>query len=129
MILSILDTNYFIKKNKMYLIATISTIIFSTIYECFSHGVYSKYMIFAFIFPLLGYIMATIYKHNLIKKFPNKISTNLFDASLATLTTGGLLQGFLEIYGTTNSLIILYPITGLSLCLISLIIYFNQDNS
>lgn len=129
MILSILDTNYFTKKNKLYLIATILTITFSTIYEHFSHGVYSKYMILAFIFPLLGYIISTIYKHNLIKNFPNKISTNLFDASLATLTAGGLLQGFLEIYGTTNSLIIIYPVIGLSLLLISLIIYFNQDNS
>lgn len=86
-------------------------------------------MIFAFIFPFLGYIISTIYKNNLIKRFPNKIATNLFDASLATLTAGGLLQGFLEIYGTTNRLIIIYPIVGLSLCLISFIIYFNQDYS
>ena len=86
-------------------------------------------MIFAFIFPLIGFILSIAYKYNLIKRFPNKIATNLFDASLATLTAGGLLQGFLEIYGTTNSLIIIYPVVGLSLCLISLIVYFNQDNN
>lgn len=128
MTLYTLDTSYFIKKNKLYLIATILTVTFSAIYEYFSHGVYSKYMIFAFIFPLIGFILSTTYKHNLIKKFPNKIVTNIFDASLATLTAGGILQGFLEIYGTTNSLIIIYPVVGLSLLLISIIIYFNQDN-
>ena len=101
---------------------TIFVILFSTIYESFSHGVYSKYMILAFIFPLIGLILSITYKNKFIKRFPNKISTNIFDASLATLTAGGLLQGFLEIYGTTNKLIIIYPAVGLSLLLISIIV-------
>lgn len=126
--MSILDNDYFYKKSKLYLVMTIFVILFSTIYESFSHGVYSKYMILVFIFPLIGLILSITYKNKFIKRFPNKISTNIFDASLATLTAGGLLQGFLEIYGTTNKLIIIYPAVGLSLLLISIIVYTNQDN-
>ena len=40
-----------------YLVATVVTVAFGAVYEWFSFGVYSYYMIYAFAVPLLGGVL------------------------------------------------------------------------
>lgn len=110
------------KKIKKYIILSIIIFIFSLIYEFFSHGVYSNYMLLAFLFSLLGgaVIYSIIFLNN--KNIISEKGMNIYDMSLITIMIGSIIKGVLEIYGTTNSLIIVYWIVGIVLLLISTII-------
>ncbi len=108
------DINYKIQ-SKIYLLASLACILFSTIYEMFSHEVYSTYMISAFAIPLiLGCFVSLI----LFKK-QNRKENILYNEGVATLTIGSIIKGFLEIYGTTNYKVVIYLIVGVSFILIS----------
>lgn len=101
-----------VTNKKLYLILTIITFIFAQVYNLFSHDVYSIFMTYAFIIPLVfGFIP------NLLKLKTNKF----YNASIITFTIYSLLRGFLEIYGTTNSLINIYLYVGVILIIISFI--------
>ncbi len=93
--------------------------LFGAVYEVFSHQVYSYFMLYAFAIPLMMGILP--YGVLLLKeKYPSKLFLNLWNTAIATLSIGSLFAGVLAIYGTTNSLIIVYPIAGGILILISL---------
>ena len=47
------------KKTGIYLGISVFVFIFGQIYEYFSHGVYSNYMIFAFLIPFAGLLFQT----------------------------------------------------------------------
>lgn len=113
------------KEKNRIIIYTLFCIIFSSIYELFSHGVISLYMCTSFIFPLILLIEDLI----IIKKKINikNTSHNLFKSSIFTFTIYFIILGVLEIYGTTNKLVIIYPILGLSLLLISIIVNLKKD--
>ena len=101
-----------------YLLISLFCALFGAIYELFSHGVYSFYMIYAFAFPLAGgtapfLIMASVK----VKRYPARVSRNLYHSGIATFTAGSLVNGVLEIYGTTNALSVCYPIAGTALIL------------
>lgn len=109
-----------IKKQALrYLLFSIFLIIFGTVYEQFSHGVNSNYMIYAFLIPLIFGFGSSI----IIKKHPSKLSNILYSLGVITLTFGSLFKGVLDIYGTTNKLIIVYPIFGFSLMIGGIIVY------
>lgn len=114
--MSTLDTK---KITFTYIIVSIFTSIFGAIYECFSHGVYSNYMIYAFLFPLIG--GALLFSQ--LRILPNKLSLNLYNSGIATLTVGSIMKGVLNIYGTSNSLINVYFVVGIILICISSIFY------
>lgn len=123
MILCILDTNYFKKQSVIYFIITILCILFGYIYELFSHEVYSNYMIYSFIFPLvLGQFPSMLVAFSIIKRKPCRISLNLYNAGIATLTIYSILKGVLEIYGTTNSLIVWYLYIAVILIVVALVL-------
>ena len=93
--------------------------IFGGIYELFSHGVYSGWMIFAFAVPLL--LGAPLHALLLrLGKMPGRVFLNLWNAGVACLSVGSVFQGVLAIYGTTNALIVVYPIAGGILMLLGL---------
>ena len=109
MILYTLDINYFKKQTIVYSVISILLMIFGLVYEQFSHEVYSNYMIYAFAIPqVIGMLPSMLYSLSIIKKLPNRISVNLHNAAIATITVYSIIRGILEIYGTTNSLINLY---------------------
>ena len=100
----ILDTK---KQSKLYLFISIFCIVFAFIYEHFSHGIYSNYMIYAFLIPLIfGFVPSIIL--TITKKNINRLSMNVYNASVANITLYMLFSGVLEIYGTTNQLINVY---------------------
>ena len=93
--------------------------VFGGIYELFSHEVYSGWMIFSFAVPLLlGALLYALLLH--VGKAPGRVFLNLWNAGVACLSVGSVFQGVLAIYGTTNSLIVVYPIAGGILMLLGL---------
>ena len=113
---------------KIFLGVTVFVGIFSAIYEYHAHGVRSKPMIFAFMYPLLmGMIpiIALAYLQPMKKiQYAGLIRTgiNLFYSGIATLTLGSISSGVVEIYGTTNHLIKYFYIFGCPLLLAGLVL-------
>lgn len=121
MILYILDIKDIKNKRKNFFIISVICLICGIIYELFSHQVYSIFMIGAFVIPL---VMGTIIPSIVCKiKMPSNIENNLYNASIATFTFGSFINGFLNIYGTTNSKIWIYFIVGIILLCISVANY------
>ena len=71
-------------------------LLFSAVYEYFSFGVYSVWMIGLFVWPLVLGAGASL----LLGKDPGR----LWNDGVLVLTAGSLLKGIHEIYGTTNVL-------------------------
>ncbi len=116
------------KQIKKYFILSIVVLIISIIYELFSHGVISYYMILSFLIPL---IMGTgiyylIYKIN--KKSIYKLPSQIYNSSILTFLLYFILNGILEIYGTTNYKINIYLLLGFLLLITSIIlnIYYKK---
>lgn len=99
----------------IYLGISLFCVLFGGVYELFSHGVYSYYMIYAFVFPLLGgtlpALTAAVFG---CRKSPAPLPRTLYHCGIATFTVGSIIQGVLEIYGTSNPLTLWYwPIAAL----------------
>ena len=90
------------------LITTTACAIFGGIYEKFSHGVYSNYMVYAFMIPLMLSVFPSLLLLLNAKIEIPEAARNLWNFSVAALTVGCIFKGVLEIYGTTNWLTILY---------------------
>ena len=127
MTLSISDTNkrraQIAKTGFIYLLLALVLALFGAVYEVFSHGVYSYYMLYAFAFPLAGgalpfYGMALSYC-----RLPGRASRNLYHSGIAALTMGSVFEGILEIYGTTNRLVGVYWIAGAVLLACGILLY------
>ena len=86
-----------------YLLTAACCAVFGAVYELFSHGVCSYFMLCAFLFPLLLGAVPFFLMRKRAKVFPGG-SAELIHAGVAALTVGSILQGVLEIYGTANPL-------------------------
>lgn len=107
-----------LKTAKVYLYVTIFCILFGAIYEYFSFGVYSYFMIYAFLWPLiLGVLPFMVMSGKCIgvsengverksgdlpEKEENLRAYRFWHAGVATLTVGSIFKGILAIYGTTS---------------------------
>ena len=94
------------------------------IYELFSHGVYSFYMIYAFMIPLVLCLIPMLVLYSFREGEVPVLSMNLWNFGVAALTVGCIFKGVLDIYGTTNDKIVLYPILGGMLMINALITGF-----
>ena len=112
-ILYILDIKDLKKENIFFFFFSIFTLVFAIIYECFSHGVVSYFMILAFLIPLLNLILNCIFIYSKFKV--TRLSKNLISMSIYTFTFFSIMKGVLDIFGTTNNLIFIYLIVGLLL--------------
>ena len=110
-----------LKKHLVFNLAgTLFLVLFGAVYETFSHGVFSFYMLYAFTIPLVFGV--TLYLILLFaKKVPGRVFLNLWNSAIAAFSAGSVFQGVLEIYGTTNSLVIVYPICGCILAVSALV--------
>ena len=99
--------------------------LFGFIYESFSHGIISYYTILGFLIPfVLGFVPYAILFFTKSEKGPNSITSNLYNAAVATLTVGCYFKGFLDIYGTTRDRhIIIYSVVGGILLLTGIVFY------
>lgn len=87
-----------------YLGATTFCLVFAIIYEFFSFGVFSPFMFFQFLFPLLLGVLPFALLHIFGKAAPGLPLRQSLALGIATLTVGSCFAGVLEIYGTTSSL-------------------------
>lgn len=107
-----------------FLLASVFCALFGAVYEKFSHGVYSNFMLYAFAIPLVGGTLTAFLLDFFSQRImPGKTSFFLYSAGIATLTVGSIFEGVLEIYGTTNRLAVLYLLVGLGLILLSMAAY------
>lgn len=94
-----------LKTALVYLGISLFCVLFGAVYELFSHGVYSYYMIYAFVFPLAGGTLPALTMAAFrCKRCPGPLSRLLYHCGIATFTVGSIIQGVLEIYGTSNPL-------------------------
>ncbi len=84
---------------KKYLGISLFCFLFSWIYESFSHGVLSIYMMIPGGVVLLGGFFSLFFR---------SLSTKFYHSSLACFVFYLYLKGILEIYGTTNQYVIYY---------------------
>ena len=114
----------------VYLLVALFCALFGAVYEMFSHGVYSFYMIYAFAFPLAGGALPFfVMSLRGIKKYPGAFARNLYHSGMATLTVGSIVQGVLDIYGTTNALSRCYWIAGIAFVIAGAAVYLIQGMS
>lgn len=124
MTLSTSDTKKYGKAAFVYLIISIFLAVFGAVYEHFSFGVYSYFMLYAFAFPLVGgclpamLLMLRSHVHE-----PLPIAVWLYRCGIATLSIGSIIRGVLEIYGTDNALTGWYWYIGGGLCVVGGILY------
>ena len=109
-----------------YLIVAVLCAVIGAVYEIFSHGVFSVFMAFAFVIPLVLGALPNLVIGLSGQKTPGVAAENLYACGIATLTIGSLLKGVLDIYGTTNSMLKYYWIVGAAFAVIGAISYFAQ---
>lgn len=111
--------------SRFYLPASLFVLLFGAVYESFSHGVWSAYMVYAFLFPLL---FGRFFWEAIAARGRKPQTPLLFlfaeNAAVATMTVGFLVKGILEIYGTTNYLSPMYYVAGATLAVISVAAWF-----
>ncbi|GHV27219.1 hypothetical protein FACS18948_4230 [Clostridia bacterium] len=123
---SVTDPNVcgLLKTGFAYVLIAIFCAFFGAIYEAFSHAVYSMYMIYAFAFPLVGGAAVTLlYAAFLHKRILSTLVKQLYNSGIATLTVGSVFAGALEIYGTTNWLVMVYWVVGIGFVAVSLLLF------
>ncbi|MDO4991044.1 MAG: hypothetical protein Q4E45_11115 [Eubacteriales bacterium] len=96
---------------RAYLLSAVLCALFGAVYELFSHGVWSCFMVCAFALPLLLGVIPFFLMWKHWKPFPGR-AADLIHAGVAALTVGSILQGVLEIYGTSNPLTAVYWAAG-----------------
>ncbi|MCI2049809.1 MAG: hypothetical protein LKJ76_08865 [Lachnospiraceae bacterium] len=94
-----------------YEAATAFVLVLGAVYEYFSFGVWSGFMVYAFLFPLAGGVLPLRILLRTGRRIP-AAAAGLWNCGIATFTAGCLFCGILEIYGTTNRLSGIYWIAG-----------------
>ncbi|MCR5747794.1 MAG: hypothetical protein K6G03_08805 [Lachnospiraceae bacterium] len=110
--------------------------VFGAIYEVFSHEVYSFFMIYAFAIPLIfGCFLPRMIVRIAVGKgirLPDRLTMSFYNMAVVTCTIGAVFKGVLEIYGTTNRLIIVYPVAAGVLVILAIVRYYlgiDDDNT
>ena len=105
-----------VKSARHYALAAFGCAIFSAIYECFSHEVYSPWMVGLCAIPLLtGAVPALAIAR--LRISVSWIASQLWACAVLTLTLGCCFAGVLEIYGTTSPWLPLFFVVSATLML------------
>lgn len=109
----------FKKTAVVYTLITVFFFIFSRIYEHFSFGETSVYMHWLFGVPLIGEVVLLIFQ----KLIPNlsRLSLNLWNSAVATIATGVLFRGIVNLSGRSTTLDLPYWYVGLVLAGLALL--------
>ncbi len=107
----------------VYLTAALLCSIFGAVYEFFSFGVYSFFMIFCFMPPLTLGCVPFFFIFLSGKNMMSRLSYNFYNSGVAALTVGFIMKGVIEIYGTTNRLLYVYFIGGAALMITGVVLW------
>lgn len=118
------DTKKYSRVALIYLIITVLCALFGAVYEYFSFGVYSYFMLYAFVFPLVGGAIPSLCISLIRPEFSTwSICETLHHCAIATFTVGSIIQGVLEIYGTTNQAVQYYWYAGIAALLAAVLLH------
>lgn len=115
--------NKFVKRSVMYFCISMFCAVFGGIYEIFSHGVYSNYMMYAFLFPLIGGTLYNLILYSLRLRLQRGLSLIFYNTGIAALTIGSIVRGILDIYGTDNILANVYWYAGVVFVFLGVVFY------
>lgn len=109
----------FKKTAVVYALITVFFFIFSRIYEHFSFGETSVYMHYLFGVPLIGGMVLLIFQ----KMIPNlsRLSLNLWNFAVATIATGVLFRGIVNLSGRSTTMDLPYWYVGIGLAGLALL--------
>ena len=109
----------FKKTAVVYTLITVFFSIFSRIYEHFSFGETSVYMHWLFGVPLIGGVVLLIFQ----KLIPNlsRLSLNLWNSAVATIATGVLFRGIVNLSGRSTTMDLPYWYVGVGLAGLALL--------
>ena len=99
-----LDKKYLVRNGA----AAVFLLVFALIYEHFSHGVISGYMLGAWLIPLAGSIpylgSERLHRRHAAENGEQRCAdaSGLWQLGIFTLSQGFVMKGIIEIYGTTN---------------------------
>ena len=102
-----------------YILLTIFLFAFSRIYESFSFGKTSVHMHYLFALPLVGGSLLLLF----MKIIPtlSRLSLNLWNSAVATMTTGMLFRGIVNLSGRSTTLDMPYWYVGAAFAALSLL--------
>ena len=83
-------------------------------------------MIYAFAFPLALGAFPLLSIAVSKKRVPSVFALKAWKCGIAVLSVGSIVKGVLDIYGTTNRLIIVYPVMGIILLSFGIITYLKK---
>ena len=110
-----------------YTLASISTLVIGTVYEFFSHQVYSPFMYLLFLIPLLLGLVPNLLAQKLHKYFLSSENAKAaYKMGVLTLIFGSFLKGVFDIYGTHSVYPSFYLPVGLLLLLVALCFEIHQ---
>ena len=94
--------------------------VFGAVYEAFSFGVWSYFMVYAFACPLLlGALPALLVGISRRAPLPRRLSRGLWHMGVTALTVGCVFRGILDIYGTSSPLTAVYFVAAGVLLVVS----------
>ncbi len=99
--------------------------IFSRIYESLSYGEFSVFMHYMFCATLVGGILLLGFLQ--VKPNLSRITYNLWNSGIATITAGCLLRGIINLSGRSTTLDQPYWYVGAGFLALSLITLFISD--
>ena len=111
----------------VYAGVTLFCVLFSVVYEHFSHGVYSADMVFLFAYPVLGGLLP--FTALLLAKrvpYPGDGARAAWHCGIAALTVRSCLSGVFEIYGTDSPFLPFLLPVGIALLLGALLGWFSR---
>jgi len=107
-----------------YVLTSLFCVAFNYVYSLFGHGISSPFMSYAFVFSLvLGVGGFSVFGW---LNLDNRIAFNLYNAGIATLTVGSILQGIIDIAGADTTYPIYYFFVGTIFVAIGGLMYFSQ---
>ena len=107
---------------RIYAVITVFVALFGAVYEFFSFGVYSVFMLYAFAVPLLMGVVPSVFLS--CSKTPpvlREAGRRLWHDAIGVLTLGSLFTGVVRIYGTRSEWSYVYAFAGILLTVLAIV--------
>lgn len=117
------NTKLWLRRALVFTSVSLFLTLFGAVYEMFSHGVYSYSMIYAFAYPLVLGAFPSIIMAMLSRPCKGSVAFDLYVFAIAFATVGSLIDGVLEIYGTSNRYMVIFNVVSVLLLAASVILW------
>lgn len=117
------NTKLWLRRALVFTSVSLFLTLFGAVYEMFSHGVYSYSMIYAFAYPLVLGAFPSIIMAMLSRPCKDSVAFDLYVFAIAFATVGSLIDGVLEIYGTSNRYMVIFNVVSVLLLAASVILW------